>query len=102
MVMVSDLDIGIPTIGDSLTMAIIIPIGELVMAGAGAIHIMDMATDILIMAMDTIIIIITTITMGFHIIGEEEIQITTELKPVEGQTTFQPEIPTAVPNFPDA
>ena len=100
------LDIGNHIIGDSHIMAITIPIGELAMAGAGAIHIMDTDTVMatLIMVMATIPTTTTIhIIMVFLITGAEEIRIITEQKRAEDLIMFQQEIlPTAVLKFRDA
>ena len=68
------------------------------MVGAILITGMDMGITIPITTTTPIIITIIIIT-EFHTIEAEEIQIIPELKPAEGPTMFQREIPTAVQRF---
>lgn len=101
--MVSGSGIGTRIIGDTLIIATIIPIGELVITGAGTIPITATATDIPIMAMAITTIITTTIiTTAFRTIAAEEIPTIIERKPAEGPIMFRTEIPIVARRFRDA
>ena len=67
----------------------------------GAIQTIGMDMGIIILIITIIPIITIIITMEFHTIEAEEIQIIPEPKPAEGPTMFQRVIPIAVQRFHD-